>query len=77
MVSVTGFDDRETLNRILMYRYLISYEPYDFKGHLDDFPRQSGFTRRGHTCDCCSRAARPSGILSEYGDPLAFRDSSA
>jgi len=38
MVAVTGFDDRETLNRALMYRYVLSYEPYDFKGQLGDFP---------------------------------------
>jgi hypothetical protein len=38
MVAVTGFDDREMLNRILMYRYIISYEPFYFKGHLTDFP---------------------------------------
>lgn len=38
MVAVTGFDDREKLNRILMYRYIISYEPYNFKGRLSDFP---------------------------------------
>ncbi len=38
MVSVTGFDDREKLNMLLLYRYIISYEPYYFKGHLTDFP---------------------------------------
>lgn len=38
MVAVTGFDDREMLNLILMCRYIISYEPYYFKGHLTDFP---------------------------------------
>lgn len=38
MVAVTGFDDREMLNRILMYRYIISYEPYNFKGRLGEFP---------------------------------------
>jgi Domain of unknown function (DUF6259) len=38
MVAVTGFDDREMLNLILMDRYIISYEPYNFKGHLTDFP---------------------------------------
>jgi hypothetical protein len=38
MVAVTGFDDREMLNRCLLYRYIISYEPYNFKGHLADFP---------------------------------------
>ena len=38
MVAVTGFDDREMLNMALMYRYIISYEPYNFKGRLGDFP---------------------------------------
>ncbi len=38
MVAVTGFDDRDMLNLILMDRYIISYEPFNFKGYLDDFP---------------------------------------
>jgi hypothetical protein len=38
MVAVTGFDDREMLNLILLNRYIISYEPYNFKGQLTDFP---------------------------------------
>lgn len=38
MVAVTGFDDREILNLILMNRYIISYEPYNFKGKVTDFP---------------------------------------
>lgn len=38
MVAVTGFDDREQLNPVLAYRYAISYEPYNFKGHVTDFP---------------------------------------
>lgn len=38
MVAVTGFNDREMLNLILMDRYIISYEPYYFKGELKDFP---------------------------------------
>lgn len=38
MVAVTGFDDREQLNLVLAYRYIISYEPYNFKGHVTDFP---------------------------------------
>ena len=38
MVAVNGFDDREQLNQILLYRYIISYEPYNFKGQLTDFP---------------------------------------
>lgn len=38
MTAVTGFNDRNMLNQCLMYRYIISYEPYNFKGRLDDFP---------------------------------------
>jgi hypothetical protein len=38
MAAVTGFDDREKLNLIMAYRYIISYEPYNFKGHVTDFP---------------------------------------
>jgi hypothetical protein len=36
--SMTGFGDREILNLILLYRYIISYEPYYFKGRLTGFP---------------------------------------
>ena len=39
MIAVTGFDDRLMANRALMHRYIISYEPMNFKGRLDDFPR--------------------------------------
>jgi hypothetical protein len=38
MVAVTGFDGREMLNMVLLHRYVISYEPYNFKGHITDFP---------------------------------------
>ena len=33
MTAVTGFNDRNMVNQCLMYRYIISYEPYNFKGH--------------------------------------------
>jgi hypothetical protein len=38
MTAISGFDDRNMLNQCLLYRYIISYEPYQFKGRLDDFP---------------------------------------
>lgn len=38
MIAVCGFDDREMINRALLYRYVISYEPFNFKGDLTDFP---------------------------------------
>ena len=38
LAGVSGFDDREKLNQILLYRYVIEYEPFNYKGHLADFP---------------------------------------
>jgi hypothetical protein len=38
MTAVTGFNDRNMINQCLMYRYIISYEPYNFKGRLEDYP---------------------------------------
>lgn len=38
MTAITGFDDRNMINQCLMYRYVISYEPYNFKGWLHDCP---------------------------------------
>jgi len=38
MTAVTGFDDRNMINQCLLCRYIISYEPYNFKGSLDDYP---------------------------------------
>lgn len=38
MTAVSGFCDRNMINQCLMNRYIISYEPYNFKGWLHDFP---------------------------------------
>jgi hypothetical protein len=38
MIAVTGFNDRDMINRALMYRYIMSYEPFNFKGNISDFP---------------------------------------
>ncbi len=46
MVAVTGFDDREMLNLILLNRYIISYEPYNFKGKLSNFPLTLAYGRK-------------------------------
>jgi hypothetical protein len=35
---VYGYDDRESVNLCLLYRYIVSYEPRDFRGHLEEFP---------------------------------------
>lgn len=36
MPAVTGFDDRNMINQCLLYRYVISYEPFNFQGRLSD-----------------------------------------
>jgi hypothetical protein len=38
MTTIVGFNERNMINQALMYRYILSYEPYFFKGRLDDFP---------------------------------------
>ena len=38
MTAVSGFNDRNMINQCLMYRYIISYEPYNFKGLPHDYP---------------------------------------
>ncbi len=39
MTAVTGFDDRDMVNQCLLYRYVISYEPHNFKGPPHRHPR--------------------------------------
>ncbi len=46
MISLTGFDDRLMANRALMHRYVMSYEPFNFKGRLDDFPRTLAYGKK-------------------------------
>ena len=38
MIAADGFNDREMINHALMDRYIISYESFNFKGNLSDFP---------------------------------------
>jgi len=46
MTAVTGFDDRNMINQCLMYRYIISYEPFNFKGRLDDYPATMAYGKQ-------------------------------
>jgi len=46
MVAVTGYNDRDTLNQCLLYRYIASYEPLNFKGRLDEFPLTIEYGKR-------------------------------
>lgn len=38
LAGVSGFDDREALNMVLLKRCVAQYEPFLYKGHLHDFP---------------------------------------
>jgi len=38
MIAITGYNNRNTINQALLYRYILSYEPRNFKGRLDEFP---------------------------------------
>lgn len=38
MTAVIGFEDRGMINQCLLNKYIISYEPYCFKGKLSDYP---------------------------------------
>ena len=46
LAGVSGFDDREALNLILMDRYVIQYEPYFYKGHITDFPMTLAYGKK-------------------------------
>jgi len=55
MTAVTGFDDRNMVNQCLVYRYVISYEPFNFKGRLPDFPETVAY---GQKMDALRRETR-------------------
>jgi Domain of unknown function (DUF6259) len=46
LAGVTGFDDREQLNMILLKRCVIQYEPFLYKGHLHDFPMTMAYGKK-------------------------------
>jgi hypothetical protein len=46
IAGVSGFDDREQLNNILVNRCVIQYEPFLYKGHLHDFPLTMAYGRK-------------------------------
>jgi hypothetical protein len=46
MTAVAGFDDRNMINQCLLYRYIISYEPNNFKGRLTDYPDTVAYSQK-------------------------------
>ncbi|MBN2583374.1 MAG: hypothetical protein JXL80_09910, partial [Planctomycetes bacterium] len=49
MTAVCGFNDRNMINQCLLYRYVMSYEPFNFKGLPDDFPQTIEYGKRMDT----------------------------
>ena len=45
MTAITGFDERNLVGQALVRRYVLSYEPYHFKGRLEDFPATTEYGR--------------------------------
>lgn len=74
MVAVTGFDDREMLNLVLLSRYIISYEPYNFKGHITDFPLTLAY---GKKIDALRRRYREYLWDAEFRDTLGAKVNSS
>ncbi len=66
VIAVTGWDDREKINLLLLQRYVISYEPFNFHGHLTDFPQTLAY---GKKIDALRRRYR------EYLWDAEFRDT--
>jgi hypothetical protein len=67
MAAVRGFDAREEINLTLLYRYIISYEPYNFKGHVTDFPLTLAY---GKKVDALRRKYKPWIWNAEFRDTL-------
>jgi hypothetical protein len=74
MTAVTGFDDRNMINQCLMYRYIISYEPYNFKGHLEDYPATLAY---GEQMDALRSELRAFLWDGEYQDILGAQVTTA
>jgi sugar phosphate isomerase/epimerase len=70
MTAVTGFNDRSMVNQCLLYRYVISYEPYNFKGHLEDYPETLAY---GKQMDALRTELREYFWDGEYRDRIGAR----
>jgi hypothetical protein len=70
MVAVTGWDDREMINASLLFRYVISYEPRNFHGRLDEMPVT---IRYGQSVDELRRKYRAWLWDAEFRDTVGAR----
>ena len=46
MIAVSGFDDRDMVNCALRYRYIMSIEPFYFKGNPGDAPQTVSYANK-------------------------------
>jgi len=46
MIAVSGYNDRNMINTALLYRYIISYEPRNFKGRLQEYPMTLAYGKK-------------------------------
>jgi len=46
MIAISGYNDRNLVNTALLYRYIISYEPRNFKGRLSEFPMTLAYGKK-------------------------------
>jgi len=67
MIAVMNFDGRPQINICLRCNYIISYEPYFFKGHLEDFPKTLSY---GEKVDSLRRTYSDYLWHGEYRDTL-------
>ena len=74
LAGVSGFDDREQLNLILLHRYVIEYEPFYYKGHLRDFPLTLAY---GKKIDALRRKYKSYLWDGEFRDTLGTTVSSS
>jgi hypothetical protein len=70
MAATIGFNDRDKINQCLMFRYIISYEPLNFKGRLAEMPRTLQYGKR---VDALRRRYRQYLWEGEYRDRLEAR----
>lgn len=76
MTAVTGFDDRNMINQCLLYRYLVSYEPYHFKGRLDDYPLTLAYGKQMDALRAEQRAYFWDGVFRGTAGARATREES-
>jgi len=69
-VTVTGWNDRQIINACLLYRFIMSYEPRDLHGELDEIPITLSY---GRAVDALRNRYREWIWDAEFRDTLGAR----